>query len=203
MNVDEWFKQIREEYSGHMQCGRGCTECCYGLFDITLADAVNVARGFEKLPGDVRRDVYSRAEEIHRGILSRIPNQTEPTLFTEDDPLIDEIVDAANSPRCPLLGENGACRIYDHRPLACRLEGVPMVDTHGRLFGDWCELNFKEGIPEPALADLKLDYAEIDAAQEAGSAKVAAAAGLQNPRALTFIPSVIVEYSGFWRRLLA
>src|SRR5215469_11239735 len=163
MNVDEWFKQIREKYSGHMQCGRGCTACCYGLFDITLADAVNVARGFEKLPGDVRRDVYSRAEEIHRGILSRIPNQTEPTLFTEDDPLIDEIVDAANSPRCPLLGENGACRIYDHRPVACRLEGVPMVDTHGRLFGDWCELNFKEGIPEPALRDLQLDYAEIDA----------------------------------------
>src|SRR5262249_15586733 len=104
-------------------------------------------------PGDVRHDVYSRAEEIHRGILSRIRNQPEPTLFSEDDPLIDEIVDAANTPRCPLLGENGECRIYDHRPLACRLEGVPTVNTQRRLFGDWCELNFKEGVREPALTD--------------------------------------------------
>ena len=31
----------------------------------------------------------------------------------------------------------------------------------------------------------------------------AAAAGLQDPRALTFIPSVIVEYPAFWARLLA
>ena len=77
-----------------------------------------------------------------------------------------------------------------------------MVDTQRRLFGDWCELNFKEGVREPALTDLQLDYAEIDAAQEAGSAKVAAAAGLQDPRALTFVPSVIVEYPAFWRRLL-
>jgi hypothetical protein len=104
MNVDEWFKQIRDKYSGQMQCGKGCTDC--------------------------------------------------------------------------------------------------MVDTHRRLFGDWCDLNFKEEIPEAALTDLQLDYAEIDAVQEAGSAKVAAAVGLQDPRALTFIPSVIAEYPAFWRRLL-
>src|SRR5689334_2921987 len=125
MNVDEWFKQIREKYSAHMQCGKGCRACCHGLFDITLADAISVARGFEKLPADVRREVWSRAEEIHRGILSKIRNPAEPTLCSEDDPLIDEIVDAANSPSCPLLGENGECRIYADRPLACRLEGAP------------------------------------------------------------------------------
>ena len=48
-----------------------------------------------------------------------------------------------------------------------------------------------------------MDYAGIEAAHEARSAKVAASAGLQDPLALTFIPSVIVEYHAFWKRLLA
>jgi hypothetical protein len=50
---------------------------------------------------------------------------------------------------------------------------------------------------------LKLDYVGIEAAQEARSGKVAAAAGLRDPLGLTFIPSVIVEYRTFWKHLLA
>jgi hypothetical protein len=49
MNVDEWFKQIRLKYSSQMQCGKGCTGCRYSLFDISLADAADVAAGFQKL----------------------------------------------------------------------------------------------------------------------------------------------------------
>ncbi len=41
--------------------------------------------------------------------------------------------------------------IYE-RPMACRLEGVPMVDTRHGLLGDWCDLNFTGGVPEDARA---------------------------------------------------
>jgi hypothetical protein len=54
-NIDEWFAAIRKKYVGQMQCGKGCCSCCYGLFDIPLADAVEVARGFEKLPSDMQK----------------------------------------------------------------------------------------------------------------------------------------------------
>jgi Fe-S-cluster containining protein len=159
MNIDEWFAKVRSKYAAHMQCGKGCTACCHGLFDITLADAVEVARGFQR------------------------------------------IVDGANNPPCPCLGDAGECLIYEHRPMACRLEGVPMVDVRDGLFGDWCELNFKDGIPETALRDLTQDYEGIETAQESRSDAVAERAGLPNPRAVTFIPSVIAEYDSFWRRL--
>ena len=194
MNTDEWFKRIREKYAGEMQCGKGCTACCYGLFDISLADAIEVARGFQKLPPEVQSEIYSTAVELQK--------QIGGTLFAEDDPQIDEIVEAANSPRCAFLGDAGECRIYEHRPLACRLEGVPMVDLQQQQFGDWCELNFKDGVPDDALVDLRQDYDNLDAMQEARSAAVAARAGIADHRAITFIPSVIATYSKFWRRLI-
>jgi hypothetical protein len=137
-----------------MQCGKGCTACCYGRFDITLSDAADIAKGFAGLPEDVRNRVYSKAK----------------------------------------------CLIYESRPLACRLEGVPMVDVQDGLFGDWCELNFKEGVPEKALTDLKQDYNRIDQLQEDRSAAVARRAGISDHYAVTLIPSVIAEYEGFWKR---
>jgi Fe-S-cluster containining protein len=193
VDIDEWFRRIRQQYPRQMRCGKGCTACCYGLFDISLADAVDVARGFEKLPPDVQQRVRSRAVDLHSMIRERT--------FSEDDPRIDQIVDNANSPACPCLGDAGECLIYEHRPLACRLEGVPMVDVNEGLFGDWCELNFVEGVPDGAMRDLKLDYNRIDASEEARSAAVARQAGLSDPRAVTFIPSVIAEFDRFWNSL--
>jgi hypothetical protein len=49
VNIDEWFKKIRETYPAQMQCGKGGTACCHGLFDISLADAVDVTTGSQTL----------------------------------------------------------------------------------------------------------------------------------------------------------
>jgi Fe-S-cluster containining protein len=200
MNIDEWFGNVRRKYSEQMQYGKGCTACCYGLFDITLSDAVNVARGFAGLPEDLKERVYSRAAGLHHKLRETVPDLPEPTILHEDDPRLDQIIDAVDIAPCPCLGDAGECLIYENRPLACRLEGVPMVDVHEGLFGDWCELNFKEGIPENALSDLEQDYNHIDQLQETRSAGVAQRAGLSDQRAVTFIPSVIAEYESFWKR---
>jgi Fe-S-cluster containining protein len=198
MNIEEWFNDIRKRYASQIQCGRGCTACCYGLFDISLADAVEVAKGFAALAPAVQEEVRSRAVALHREVRTAAGESWPPTLFEADDPRIDDIVSRAHHPPCPCLGPSGECLIYDHRPLACRLEGIPMVDVHDGLFGDWCELNFKEGIPASALTDLAQDYDRIDSSDEDRSAAVALAAKLSDHRALTFIASVIAEY-GFWK----
>src|SRR5262245_50359874 len=119
--IDQWFRQIRAKYATQMQCGKGCTACCHGLFDISLADAVEIARGFQKLSPAVQQEVRTEAENLHRAIASAAGGMTEPILFVEDDPRVDGIVDSCNSPKCPLLGPAGECRVYEHRPLACRL----------------------------------------------------------------------------------
>ena len=56
----------------------------------------------------------------------------------------------------------------------------PVVRRDG-LFGDWCELNFKGGIPEGAARDLQLDYNVIG-----------------DPGAVTFIASAIAEFKMFY-----
>jgi Fe-S-cluster containining protein len=202
MNIDDWFNDIRKRYASQMQCGEGCTACCYGLFDISLADAVEVARGFQGLPVEVQDQIRSKSAMLQQGIRDALGQSVRPTLFDEDDPRVDEIVNAANSPACPCLGPSGECLIYEHRPMACRLEGVPMVDVQDGLFGDWCELNFKEGIPDTALKDLAQDYDRIAASEEASSNVVARQAKLSDQHAVTFIPSVIAEYETFWKSLI-
>jgi Fe-S-cluster containining protein len=198
-NLDEWFSRIRKTYNSEMQCGKGCTACCHGLFDISIADASDVARGFKHLDPGRQAEVLVKAEALQRGIRAIASKTGEPTLFDVDDPQIDEIVESANHPACPFLGAGGDCSIYDYRPMACRLEGVPMVDVNDGLFGDWCELNFKNGVAKSALADLAQDYDRIAQSQEARSAVEAERAGLSDSLAVTFIPSVIVE-SDFWNR---
>src|SRR5213593_3459955 len=84
MDLDEWFKQIRQRYASQMQCGKGCTACCYGLFDISLADALEVAQGFGELatplqeriafgntfPSSQRRDGCAERSEGADGVVS-------------------------------------------------------------------------------------------------------------------------------------
>jgi len=41
-----------------------------------------------------------------------------------------------------------------------------MVDVRDGLSGDWCELNFTQGIPKAAVADLQQNYDSIDASHE-------------------------------------
>src|SRR5215470_6591507 len=170
MNIDDLFSRVRKRYAAEMQCGKGCTACCYGLFDITLADAVEVSRGFASLAEDLKDRVYSKATALHRKLHAAVPDLAQPTILPEDDQRLDQIVDAVEMAPCPCLGDTGECLIYERRPLACRLEGVPMVDIHEGLFGDWCELNFKQGNPDNALADLRQDYNRIDQVQETQSA---------------------------------
>ena len=38
--------------------------------------------------------------------------------------------------RCPLLGDNDLCELYDYRPIACRVYGIPQaVNGKGRTCG--------------------------------------------------------------------
>src|SRR5213593_4789205 len=82
MDLDGWFRHIRDRYAQHMKCGKGCTAWCYGLFDISLADAletIRLEREFQAkldLPGWTRieqasevrreRDAAGRADEVEK-----------------------------------------------------------------------------------------------------------------------------------------
>ena len=194
--IDSKFHQIQNLHGRQMQCGKGCAMCCHGLFDISLADAAGVAEGFAALSPDIRAQVLARAEAIQESIGLH--------LMRRDDPRTDEVADSfAEPPRCPMLGPSNECLIYEQRPLACRLEGLPMVDKRDGLFADWCELNFVGGVSQAARADLTLDYDAIAVADEVASAEVAAVAAIRDPESVVFIPSVVVHFERFWNHVLS
>jgi len=165
--LDEWSHSIRSAYSEQMQCGRGCAKCCHGLFDISVYDALRVAKGFDSLAAQTRDCVAGRSASIQDLLMRVQPDMKAPYFLDRLTPdRIDEIVDIAGEVPCPFLDEDNSCLIYASRPVACRLEGIPMIDIHDGLFSDWCELNFREGVTPEMKLDLRLDYCEIQAVEQ-------------------------------------
>jgi len=202
--MDGWFASVLMKHSDQMQCGKGCALCCHGLFDISLPDALRVAEGFSALGPAIRTQVALRATSVHERILAEAPELESPFfLHVLGEDRIDRVVDRVQSLPCPLLGSRNECLVYEYRPLACRIEGVPMVDAHDGLFGDWCELNFVRGIPPEALADLSRDYYEMQEIERSTSEGLSVSLLGKRWNDLTvFIPSLIVEFEGFWKKLL-
>jgi Fe-S-cluster containining protein len=202
--LDRWFSSIVNAYPGRMQCRLGCASCCYGLWDVSLPDAFLAAEGIRWLPPDVLDAVRGRASEIQRTI-RRLAPELAPPYFLDalGEEGIDRIVEAAGSPGCPFLGNGDRCLIYEYRPLACRLEGVPMVDLGDGPFGDWCELNFTDGIPGDARRDLALDYAGLQEMEDSLGERIAVEVlGRQGAGITVFLPSVAAEFESFWRMYL-
>ena len=135
--VDAWFARCQPLLDGGPGC-RGCAECCRGLFDITLLDALLLRQGFDRLPATIREGVQARSRPILARLQERFPGFAQPYLLSglpfDQLPLAGE----ENTP-CPLLDAAGRCLLYEHRPLTCRLYGLPHVDISGEVFLDeWC-----------------------------------------------------------------
>lgn len=160
--VDIWFARCLENFRSDITCREGCSACCRGLFDITLLDALYVKRGIDQLEpslvAGLKKQALLRLDEIRANIptftkpwfLDVLPGELVATMMPEDD----------QTP-CLLLSERGHCRIYSHRPMTCRLHGIPLFDTDGEPFSDeWCTLNFIDVDPEP-LVDIRHQFREL------------------------------------------
>jgi Fe-S-cluster containining protein len=148
--ADEFFSSVMRSQPQNLQCGRGCSLCCYGLFEIGSGDVPIIAEGLEKLHPMRRKKIVKRAVEVVAS--SRHPNLRECSPIEKE-----EFFDRTASTPCPNLNESGECMIYDSRPLVCRTFGLPLRDGDHYL-GDVCELNFtsaSEAEKEAASWDLQ------------------------------------------------
>jgi Fe-S-cluster containining protein len=199
--LEDWFRSIQAKHAGRMRCGQGCVGCCLGLFDLPLPDAFVAAEGYRRLPDSVRIEVRRRAGAIHAGILHEAPELESPFFLGGlSDERIDSLADRFRDVRCPFLGSDDRCLIYAHRPSACRLEGIPMVDARDGPFDDWCELNFTKGMTPEIERDLRFDYYELESAIRSMAEILADRMLLDDADATVFIPSVIVALEDFWSR---
>jgi Fe-S-cluster containining protein len=160
--VDAWFAQCSRIAGKQMACQRGCSACCRGLFDITLLDAFLLRDGFEQLDISKKQQIRAAAEQSVAAIRTIWPDFNQPYLFNsypEDE--WDLVMPEEDETPCPLIGQDGLCMVYDSRPMTCRLNGVPMVDTSGELlFDEWCSLNFTDLDPLQ-MPELRFHFNDI------------------------------------------
>lgn len=160
--VDNWFAGCSLAAGDEIACRRGCSSCCRGLFDITLLDAFLLQSGFLQLADPLREQVLSkvsgRLQELH--VVQ--PDFQPPYLlniYQESD--WDRLMPDADETPCPLLDDQGHCLVYLHRPMTCRLHGIPLVDVGGEiLFDEWCSENFT-GIDPLLLKSLRAPFNDI------------------------------------------
>ena len=142
--VDTWFADCSLVAGKEISCRRGCSACCRGLFDITLLDARLLRDGFDQLESAIKKKVLHAAGQQLSGIRRIWPDFAQPYLLNQyPEAEWDLVMPEEDETPCPLLGEDGGCLVYASRPMTCRLNGIPMVDTSGELlFDEWCSLNF-------------------------------------------------------------
>jgi Fe-S-cluster containining protein len=136
----EWdaeFRRVRNEFAGRMQCRRGCSTCCSQMFSISALEGAVIANAMARLPPSDR-------DELRRAARAYVDEATARGL--SDPGALGESIVPRTGVRltCPAL-RDGACAIYEARPLICRKWGIPLFDpsTPDRLLA--CELNFQAG----------------------------------------------------------
>lgn len=155
-DADRWFAgAVAAHRADGVACRSGCTLCCLGLFDVGPLDAELIAAGFRAASPECRQQLAAAAAERLETIARLEPGWSAPWhVDAIGEQRFDALCDRLADSRCAALADDGSCSIYDHRPMICRLHGLPMYDpTEARACGGGCELNFTPSDPAatPAL----------------------------------------------------
>ncbi len=134
--ADAVFDQVRENHPECVNCKLECSDCCHAIFDLTLIEALYLNHRFEeRFRGKEREELLNRANAADRSIakLKRKAFQSLQAGENESD-ILEKL--GAERVGCPLLNEQSLCDLYDHRPITCRLYGIPAsIGGKGRTCG--------------------------------------------------------------------
>lgn len=144
-------ERLAVTYAAHLRCRRGCWFCCE---DITLLpvelEAVRMSIGRDRATttrGDRPDPAELRASSVDRSADGTFP-------------------DVGTGTRCALLDADGACAVYEARPIICRTHGLPLAYRVYEYDADgnevlpnepqhtdlWCDLNFTALESDAAVA---------------------------------------------------
>ncbi len=147
--ADEVFERVKNEYPEEVTCKVKCADCCHALFDLTLIEAMYVNHHYNRLyEGAPKAALIDKANKADRLVykLKRAAVKANEAGKSETEILEDL---AAERIRCPLLSDQDQCDMYDHRPITCRLYGIP---TAIGGTGHTCGLSgFEQGKPYPTV----------------------------------------------------
>jgi len=132
--ADRAVADVQKRYSKEVRCKKGCNDCCYAVFDISLIEAFYIRHHFDSLGRKQRRAALNIAKKALK---------TWNHLATTQADLSFARI------RCPLLTDDGECACYNARPINCRTYGIPtLINNKSHV----CGLSgFEQGKLYPAL----------------------------------------------------
>jgi Fe-S-cluster containining protein len=133
--ADSEFARGRKVHGARILCGRGCSQCCSQVFQITEVEAARISAHVAGLPAADRATLQAAAQ-AYVADRARLFGGAEAW---------GQTAPAGAALPCPALGAEGECTIYEARPIICRKFGVPIFnpDRPERVMA--CELSFKPG----------------------------------------------------------
>ena len=147
--ADQVFEKVKADFPQCVKCERECADCCHALFDLTLIEALYINDRFKaRFKDEERQAALEKANRADRKVhkLKRDAYRQLQAGKDETEILTDL---AGEKVRCPLLNDRDLCDLYDHRPITCRLYGIPT--SIGGL-GRTCALSgFEAGASYPTV----------------------------------------------------
>ena len=160
--VDRWFSGCVRRHGDLIACGRGCSACCRGLFDITILDALYLRSGIDALPEAIKQSLRLKAADSLANLSACNPSFAEPWILNripEDE--WEELMPESDETPCLLLAEDGSCLVYGQRPMTCRLNGIPLLDVSGEaVMDECCTLNFR-GVDAALPEDIRHPFLDL------------------------------------------
>ena len=147
--VDQVFDRVKKEFPKEVFCREKCSDCCHAIFDLTLIEALYLNHKFNKnFSGNTKADLIAIADKTDRA-LTKMKRDAYKKVKAGADQLEIVGIMSQERVRCPLLGENNLCLMYEFRPITCRVYGIP-TSTAGasHICG---RTNFVQGKAYPTL----------------------------------------------------
>jgi Fe-S-cluster containining protein len=115
------FQEMQKTHGACIKCEPHCPDCCHAVFGLFLIEAGYLKEYFDKLTDEEKKAALSRCEQAEKS-LERIQNMLQEH---EGDPQMQAYIMSRGRIPCPLLNEKQECVLYMHRPITCRVYGIP------------------------------------------------------------------------------
>ena len=121
--TDEVFAEVKKQYPECVTCQPHCADCCHAVFGLFLIEAVFLRIFFDRLDDTEKEDVLSRAKLAEQ----QMEQLNKKLNLLKDDNEKMTYLMASEKSRCPLLNDSNECILYAHRPITCRVYGIPVA----------------------------------------------------------------------------
>lgn len=169
-----------------IKCAPGCSSCCSQIFQITEVEAARISAWVKTLPVAERETLQAKA---------RLNLVERAKLFDTPEQWGDSVPRGHGTP-CAALNDDGACGMYEARPIMCRKFGVPIFnpDRPDRVMA--CELNFADGeaIEDPGLVE---NQTKLYRDQQALQAAYNDAGGRRDDQPICIARAIVEDFTGY------